>query len=310
MQRPVSRGRLVASCRCARGACTLASSRVGAGLPPAPPGSGGCGVLGHLLPGILDPADELVPGQGRDVLPGIECRRVGDQRLAQVCGKLVHYPTGHSLAAHRATVAVRGPSLFHQLSGTDSRPSSRLSWPPGRKRQRRRPGGPPRAAPSRTGISAGQRPVSPAVVSPVPGLPHGVPGRGVPGRGVPGRGVPGARLPHRGTAGGGMLIPVFTTVLVQAAGGKSLGKLMATVSLPAVVVPILGPVVGGLIVASLDWRWIFYVNVPICARPACCWPCGTCRTRRRKPGLGRAWTCWASRCCRPRWLCSCTGWLT
>jgi EmrB/QacA subfamily drug resistance transporter len=64
--------------------------------------------------------------------------------------------------------------------------------------------------------------------------------------------------------GGGILIPVFTTVLVQASGGKSLGKLMATVSLPAVVVPILGPVVGGLIVANLDWRWIFYVNVPIC----------------------------------------------
>src|SRR5580658_9261415 len=31
------------------------------------------------------------------------------------------------------------------------------------------------------------------------------------------------------------------------------------------VVPILGPVVGGLIVANLDWRWIFYVNVPLCA---------------------------------------------
>jgi len=65
--------------------------------------------------------------------------------------------------------------------------------------------------------------------------------------------------------GGGMLIPVFTTVLVQTAGGKSLGKVMATASLPAVVVPILGPVAGGLIVANLDWRWIFYVNVPICA---------------------------------------------
>jgi EmrB/QacA subfamily drug resistance transporter len=65
--------------------------------------------------------------------------------------------------------------------------------------------------------------------------------------------------------GGGMLIPVLTTVLIQAAGGRSLGKLMATVSLPVVVVPILGPVVGGLIVANLDWRWIFYVNVPICA---------------------------------------------
>jgi EmrB/QacA subfamily drug resistance transporter len=64
--------------------------------------------------------------------------------------------------------------------------------------------------------------------------------------------------------GGGLLIPVLTTLLVQAAGGRPLGKLMATVSLPAVVVPILGPVVGGLIVSSLSWRWIFYVNVPIC----------------------------------------------
>ncbi len=34
------------------------------------------------LPGILDPADELVARQRRDVLPGIERRRVGDQLLA------------------------------------------------------------------------------------------------------------------------------------------------------------------------------------------------------------------------------------
>ena len=49
-------------------------------------------------------------------------------------------------------------------------------------------------------------------------------------------------------------------------GGRRprLGRLMATVSLPVVIVPILGPVVGGLIVSSLSWRWIFYVNVPVC----------------------------------------------
>jgi hypothetical protein len=40
----------------------------------------------RLLLGILNPTDELVARQGRDVLPGIECRSVGDQRLAQVCG--------------------------------------------------------------------------------------------------------------------------------------------------------------------------------------------------------------------------------
>src|ERR1039458_6552304 len=66
---------------------------------------------GHLLLGILDPADELVSGQRRDVLPRIECCRVGHQPLAQVCGKLVHHPTGHSLAAHRATVAVQRPAF-------------------------------------------------------------------------------------------------------------------------------------------------------------------------------------------------------
>ena len=36
---------------------------------------------GRRLLGVLDPADELVAGQGCDVLPGIERRRVGDQRL-------------------------------------------------------------------------------------------------------------------------------------------------------------------------------------------------------------------------------------
>jgi EmrB/QacA subfamily drug resistance transporter len=64
--------------------------------------------------------------------------------------------------------------------------------------------------------------------------------------------------------GGGLMVPILLTLLVQAAGGGKLGRLMATVSLPVVIVPILGPVVGGLIVSSLSWRWIFYVNVPVC----------------------------------------------
>jgi hypothetical protein len=94
---------------------------------------------GHLLLGIVDPADELVSGQRRDVVPRIECGRVGDQRLAQVCGKLVHHPTGHSLAAHRATVAVQGPGLFHQLSGTDPRLGRGVELPGGRPCSRELP---------------------------------------------------------------------------------------------------------------------------------------------------------------------------
>jgi EmrB/QacA subfamily drug resistance transporter len=64
--------------------------------------------------------------------------------------------------------------------------------------------------------------------------------------------------------GGGLMLPVLQTLVIRAAGGRRLGRLMAVVSLPALVGPILGPVLGGLIVGHLSWRWIFYVNVPIC----------------------------------------------
>ena len=55
---------------------------------------------------ILDPADELVAGEGRDVVPRSERRRIGEQRLAQICGKLVYDPAGHALAAHETSRAV------------------------------------------------------------------------------------------------------------------------------------------------------------------------------------------------------------
>ena len=65
-------------------------------------------------------------------------------------------------------------------------------------------------------------------------------------------------------AGGGLMIPLLTTLLVQAAGGRNMGRLMSAVSLPIVVVPIFGPVLAGLIISNASWRWIFYVNVPVC----------------------------------------------
>src|SRR4029450_2864722 len=65
-------------------------------------------------------------------------------------------------------------------------------------------------------------------------------------------------------AGAGLMLPTVTTLLVQAAGPRRLGGMMAIAMLPVVVVPIFGPVVGGLIIDNVSWRWIFYVNVPIC----------------------------------------------
>jgi CheY-like chemotaxis protein len=46
--RPDLAGPPAATWRCGRGACILASSRAGAGPPPAPPVSGECGVLGSF----------------------------------------------------------------------------------------------------------------------------------------------------------------------------------------------------------------------------------------------------------------------
>ena len=78
---------------------------------------------GGLLLGILDPADELVAGQWRDVIPSIECRRVGEQRLTEVRGQLMHHPTGHPLASlDQAKLGGAGkpldPSLFNQRGGS------------------------------------------------------------------------------------------------------------------------------------------------------------------------------------------------
>jgi EmrB/QacA subfamily drug resistance transporter len=64
--------------------------------------------------------------------------------------------------------------------------------------------------------------------------------------------------------GGGLMLPLLSTLVMQAARGRNLGRTMAMISLPAVLGPILGPVAGGVILHSLDWRWLFWVNVPFC----------------------------------------------
>ncbi|MFF2567717.1 DHA2 family efflux MFS transporter permease subunit [Streptomyces sp. NPDC058084] len=65
-------------------------------------------------------------------------------------------------------------------------------------------------------------------------------------------------------AGGGLMMPVLQTIVIRASGGRQVGRLVAVVSLPALLGPVLGPVFGGLLLGHLDWRWIFYVNLPVC----------------------------------------------
>jgi EmrB/QacA subfamily drug resistance transporter len=63
--------------------------------------------------------------------------------------------------------------------------------------------------------------------------------------------------------GGGMILPIGQLMMAEAAGPKRMGRVMSVVAVPAMLAPILGPAIGGLILDNASWRWIFYVNVPI-----------------------------------------------
>ncbi|WP_404814111.1 MDR family MFS transporter [Kitasatospora fiedleri] len=68
--------------------------------------------------------------------------------------------------------------------------------------------------------------------------------------------------------GGGVMMPLMATLVIQAARGRGLGRVMAAVTLPTALGPILGPVLGGLILHLGNWRWLFLVNLPFCAAGA------------------------------------------
>jgi EmrB/QacA subfamily drug resistance transporter len=63
--------------------------------------------------------------------------------------------------------------------------------------------------------------------------------------------------------GGGMILPIGQLMMADAAGPERMGRVMSIVAVPAMLAPILGPTIGGLIVDNASWRWIFYVTLPI-----------------------------------------------
>ena len=64
-------------------------------------------------------------------------------------------------------------------------------------------------------------------------------------------------------ATGGALQPLSQAVLLESFKPEDRGKAMGVWGLGIVVAPILGPVVGGWITENWDWRWVFYINVPV-----------------------------------------------
>jgi EmrB/QacA subfamily drug resistance transporter len=63
--------------------------------------------------------------------------------------------------------------------------------------------------------------------------------------------------------GGALMVPVARLTLVRTFDKSELIRAMSFVAIPSLVGPMLGPVVGGLIVGLFHWRVIFFVNLPI-----------------------------------------------
>jgi EmrB/QacA subfamily drug resistance transporter len=63
--------------------------------------------------------------------------------------------------------------------------------------------------------------------------------------------------------GGGMIMPAGMTILTRAAGPQRIGRVMSVIGVPMLLGPIFGPILGGWLVDSYSWRWIFFINIPI-----------------------------------------------
>jgi EmrB/QacA subfamily drug resistance transporter len=62
--------------------------------------------------------------------------------------------------------------------------------------------------------------------------------------------------------GGAMMTPVGRLILLRSFPRSELMTAMTYMTLPAIMGPVIGPLLGGVLTTYLSWRWIFYVNVP------------------------------------------------
>nr|WP_245346926.1 MFS transporter [Arthrobacter stackebrandtii] len=63
--------------------------------------------------------------------------------------------------------------------------------------------------------------------------------------------------------GGAMMVPVGRLVVLRDADRKEFLEAIAYLTWPALIAPVLAPVLGGLFVTYASWHWIFLINVPL-----------------------------------------------
>jgi len=62
---------------------------------------------------------------------------------------------------------------------------------------------------------------------------------------------------------GAFLAPLGQTVMLDNTAPEKRGQAMAIFGMGVLIGPILGPVVGGWLTDNMNWRWVFFVNLPI-----------------------------------------------
>jgi EmrB/QacA subfamily drug resistance transporter len=63
--------------------------------------------------------------------------------------------------------------------------------------------------------------------------------------------------------GGAMMMPVGRLIIGRSFAKSELVAAMSYVTIPGLIGPMLGPLIGGAITTFASWRWIFYVNLPM-----------------------------------------------
>ncbi len=63
--------------------------------------------------------------------------------------------------------------------------------------------------------------------------------------------------------GGGMMTPVGMAMFFRAFPPDQRLRASAVLVVPTTLAPASGPVLGGLLISELSWRWVFYINVPV-----------------------------------------------
>ena len=63
--------------------------------------------------------------------------------------------------------------------------------------------------------------------------------------------------------GGGVMVPVARLIVVRSSDRSELVRTLNWFTIPAIIGPLLGPPIAGLLAEHASWRWIFLLNVPI-----------------------------------------------